>query len=116
VRVSDTLSPVRQHLRDSIKAKLPVKPTDASAQHESKSVDAPLVLPPFLVNESRDVHVFAKVTGALAQENYLSARPLFKTEATARLRFELLHRPMMDDQPSPSGMPRTKLDIFQLKW
>ena len=114
--VATPVSPVRQYLRDSIKAKVTLKPaeTPVTATSEAKPTENPIVMTAFVVAESREKQerrALQIVEGQMQMEERLSYHPLYQND-----RIELLRRPRMDDLPTHGGMDRLKFDILSLKW
>jgi hypothetical protein len=108
------VSPVRQYLRDSLKAKVPSKPAETPLASEAKPPENPIVMPAFVVTESREKQerrALQIVEGQKAMEERLSYHPLYKND-----RIEVLRRPRMDDLPTHDGMDRLRVDILNLKW
>ena len=105
------LSPIRQHLRETIKARISLKPAEPTPVPESKTVDAPVMLPVVRVKERPFVQVFDQVNAALAQEERLSSHPLINTR-----RLKLLYPPVLDDLPMRhhDGGDRLRIDIFKI--
>ena len=84
-------SPVRQYLRDSLKAPPLAKPVDPAAKPESKSPDAPVVLPAFQVRERAPTKVFEQVNAVLAQRDRRQSHALYKSD-----RLDILQPPTLE--------------------
>ena len=104
-------SPVRQHLRETIKARIPLKPAEPPPMPESNTTDAPVMLPAVRVKERPFVQVFDQVNAALAQEERLSSHPLINTHG-----LKLLYPPVLDVLPMRhrDGGDRLRIDIFKI--
>ena len=103
------LSPIRQFLRDSIKAPLLAKPAESSVKPVAKSPDEPVILPAVHITERSLLQVVDRVDAAFEQKARLQSHALYTTD-----RLDILQPPTLE--PGPAGMPRLRLNILQLKF